>query len=239
MIRSQNLWQAIVKKEEVDFRNNFLMGFIGHNRTGKTTIALEMAKKWKESRKDCYVIAFDPQKRFTKETVEIDGVEEPLVDTEIRLDESGVWYDRVLKFRNFLLILDDYHILLDKRIAEKGLKKLLAHRDDYNIDIIYITHTPSLILNLLTDYTTHYFIFFTQALAGKFKEKIQNFHLCSAAVRTVNKYVKVFGKGKYPNFPHCIVDTEKQTVQAFNMPKYEAIEEEEIKIKKSKNVRTV
>jgi len=200
-----------------DLRNNFIFGFIGHNRTGKTSIAIEMAKSWKESRPDSAVIAFDPQNKIKKSTVEINQVQVPLMDYEIYLHEQGHWYNKILEHRNFLLILDDYRNLHPKTQAEKGWLYLMSHREDYNIDIIYITHSPSLILNILTNFTTHYFIFYTLAQLGSFEKKIPHYSLCMGAVNYVNRHVKAHGKGTYPKFPYIMVNTLDEELTAINM----------------------
>lgn len=200
-------------------RENFIMGFIGHNRTGKTSIASNIAIEWKKSRPDGIVIAFDPQDRFKNIDVEINGVYMPLMDVEIKLYEQGVWYDKVLQYRNALLILDDFKNLHPSSKSEQGWLKLLSFRNEYNIDIIYITHTPSLILNILTSFTTHYFIFYTLAAQGSFQKKIPHYGICVTAANYVNKYVRMYGKGKYPNFPYIIVDTINEKLTSVNINK--------------------
>jgi len=194
-----------VKKEE-DVRTNFMFGFIGHNRTGKTSIAKEIAKQWKLTRPDGYIIAFDPQSKFND-----------LADEFILQNEVRTWVDKVISHRKVLLILDDYRTLHTKSIADESLLTLMSLRCEYNIDIIYITHNPALVLNIFTYYTTHYFIFFTQSLMGSFEKKIPNYTCCQAAVTQINNYVKTYGKGDYPNFPYIVVDVQNEILTAQNI----------------------
>lgn len=189
-------------------RLNFLWGFIGTNRTGKSVVANGYAELWRQNNPDGTIVAFDPQKRFKDVT-----------DWEIMPDDNNDWVQDLLKLRNALVILDDYKIIHPSNQPAKGLQKLLLHRADYNIDIIYICHNPSLILNLLTYFTSHYFLFYTEAMDGSFQKKIMNYKLCTNGQRIINKYVKAYGRGTYPSFPHVIVDTEKTEINAINFLK--------------------
>ena len=204
-------------KDGVSARENFIMGFIGTTRTGKTTTAIKLAKEWKKAKPDSDVVVFDPQGKFINEKVVINDIEYPLMDYEIDLYESEDWFDKVLSMRNILLILDDYRTLCPKAVSNKGWLYLMSLRAEYNIDIIYIIHAPSLIHNILTNYTTRYFIFYTLSTLGSFAKKIPHYELCQIGVQSVNKYVKNYGKGDYPNFPYVIVDTLIEKLYAYNM----------------------
>lgn len=204
------------RKRQFGRRPNFLFGFIGHNRTGKTSISIEMAKQWKQSRPDGTVIAFDPQRKFLEQKVKTENGLIDLVDETIYAHDK-YWADKVLEERNALLILDDYRLIHPKNIANEGLAKLMTFREEYNIDIIYITHSPALVLNILTYYTTHYFIFFTLSTLGMFEKKIPHYGLCQASVQYINKYVKKHGKGKYPKFPYIVVNTETEELIGYNV----------------------
>ena len=203
----------VIKKESSsnenknkDERLNFLWGFIGTNRTGKSVTALEHAKKWRANRPSSHsIIAFDPQRRFRQ-----------IADTFISPEDHD-WAVRLRKHRNCLLILDDYRIINRDARPVKGLADLLYYRSDWNIDIIYICHSPSLILNILTDFTTNYFIFYTESMEDSFKKKIQNYKLCTKANRMINNYVHEHGRGEYPKFPHVVVDCENKELFAVNM----------------------
>lgn len=142
-------------------------------------------------------MAFDPQNNFLK-----------LADKFIYITQSKTWGAEAVKLRNALLILDDYRLLLPKSQASQELAELLAFRAQWNIDIIYICHSPALVLNILTYYTTHYYIFYTLAQKNSFEKKIPHYELCETARNYINKYVRFHPehKGNYPNFPHIVVD---------------------------------
>ena len=197
-----------ITTEERDFtqeREVFLWGFIGHNRTGKTSTAVELARNWKEGRPDGTVVAFDPQHKF-----------EDVADYFI-LPSDKDWAYKALDLRNALLILDDYRILHPSDRASQDLLNLLSFRNEYSIDIMYVCHSPALVLNVLTYYTTNYFLFYTQSRMGIFEKKIPNYTICQGASQYVNKYVKTFGKGDYPNFPYVVVDNQEEKIYAINM----------------------
>lgn len=187
-------------------RRNFCSGFIGTNRTGKSSIARLMAKMWKKANPGKKVMAFDPQDQFTE-------VADDFIDIEDRN-----WPVKALELRNGLLILDDYRLINEQDKPVKNFGRLLSFREHYNIDIIYICHNPRLVINLLTYFTTHYYIFYTNATEGSFKDKIPNYSLCYNASVFVNAYVNQVGRGDYPKFHYVVIDTEKQKMFPQNMP---------------------
>jgi len=195
--------KKVVKKSED--RTNFLFCFIGTNRTGKSATAQSLAMDWKSSRPNGIIVAHDPQRRFVD-----------IADGFLTPDDED-WAERCCTLRNALVILDDIRLIHESDRASKGLMKLLYHRADYNIDIIYIVHNPGLVINALAHFTSNYFIFMTNIQEGAFKKKIPNYSLCMAASEKVNKYVSIFGRGKYPKFPYVMVDIEKQRLIAVNM----------------------
>jgi len=188
-------------------RLNFLWGFIGTNRTGKSVIARSCAEAYKKSKPDNAIVSFDPQKRF-----------EEVSDWNID-PENKNWAVELHELRNALIILDDYRLINQNPTPVEGLAKLLYHRADWNLDIIYICHNPSLIINIFTYFTTHYFLFYTEAMDGSFQKKIMNYKLCISGQRLINKYVKTYDRGVYPNFPYVMVDTENLELNAFNFTK--------------------
>jgi hypothetical protein len=187
-------------------RLNFVMGFIGHNRTGKTATAKQIAMHWKQSRPNGRILAFDPQYQFRT-----------IADEIIYGTEVHTWHKKALSYRDSLIIFDDYKALMPGRNAPDGLLELLTMRSHYNIDIIYITHSPSLVLNTLTYYTTHYMIFYTQTSMGGFEKKIPNYLYVQTAINEVNKYVGKYGRGKYPLFPYITFDVQAEKMSAVNM----------------------
>lgn len=188
-------------------RLNFLYGFIGTNRTGKSSVARNLAESWKRSNPNGMIIAHDPQDNFKE-----------LADVFIEPEQDD-WAEKCCNFRNCLLILDDFRLINDGNRPVKGLSKLLYYRAKWNIDIITIFHNPSLVINALAHFISHYFIFMTNAQEGSFKNKIPNYSLCIAASDEVNKYVSLYGRGAWPKFPYIIVDCEKQKLMAINMEK--------------------
>lgn len=197
----------VIKKqvsEKISKRVVFLWGFIGTNRTGKSVIARRCAEIWKKSRPDGMIVGFDPQKRFVG-----------LLDGEIDPEDPD-WCVKLHELRDALIILDDYRLINEKPTPVEGLAKLMYHRADWGIDIIYICHNPSLILNLLTYFTSHYFLFYTESMDGSFQKKIMNYKLCITGQRLINKHVKTYGRGEYPYFPYVMVDTENRQLNAFN-----------------------
>jgi hypothetical protein len=194
-------------------RSNFVFGYIGTNRTGKSATAKKAIESWKSQNPEKIVIGFDPQNNFTD-----------LIDVEILLTDKNWEYEKVLQYRNALIVLDDYYLIHEKLQPTQGLREIMAFRAQYDYDIIYITHNPALVINFLTFFTTHYYIFFTNVQEGSFKKKIPSYTLCEQASRLINRYVSKFGRGEYPNFPHIIVDNEGAKLIAQNVNKEKFIE---------------
>jgi len=188
-------------------RFNFLYGFIGTNRTGKSSVAKNLAITWKKSNPDGLIIAHDPQDNFSD-----------IVDIFIQPGDDE-WAVKCCQYRNCLLLLDDFRLINESNRPVKGLQDILYFRAKWNIDIIIIQHNPSLVINAVAHFISHYFIFMTNAQEGSFKSKIPNYSLCIAASELVNKHVSIFGRGAWPKFPYIIVDCEKQKLIAINMDK--------------------
>lgn len=193
------------KKE--DYRLNFCYGFIGTNRTGKSSVARLIAEDWRRNNPDpdYLIVSHDPQDNFSH-----------ITDYFINPSDKE-WAKKCLKLRNTLLILDDVRLINPGNTPVDGLMELLYYRAKYNIDIIHICHNPSLLLNAFAHFTNRYFIFFTNSQEGSFQKKLPNYSLCVAASNMVNKFVSKNGRGNYPYFPHMIIDTEEQKLIAMNM----------------------
>ena len=202
----------IPKSSDADKRVNFLIGVIGTNGTGKTSIARKLAIAWKGSRPGQDIIAFDPSEDF-----------EDVADYIIDISDKD-WAKRCQDKPNSLLILDDYRILCRESKSSPDFDTLLYRRRKLNIDIIYICHSPALVLNICTYLTNQYYIFHTLATDGSFQKKIPHYHLCVTATRMVNDYVQKHGRGEHPqssayvgqDFPYIIVDTQTQELKAIN-----------------------
>lgn len=188
-------------------RDNFLYCFIGTNRCGKSLTARKHIIAWKQANPGRLVIGYDPQKRFRD-----------LLDVLIDPEDSE-WCLKLHRFRNALIVIDEFRQLNEHGLPVKGLRTLLTQRCDWNLDIITIFHNPSLVINAISDVATHYFIFLTHTKEGAFQAKIPNYVLCIIASKEVNRYVSIFGRGTYPecDFPHIIVDGEKQKLRAIHM----------------------
>lgn len=193
----------------VKTRRNFVWAFIGANRTGKTVEAIAQARAYKEANPKNKIIGYDPQDFFKKARV---------LDTEIRVTDKN-WGHILCKkdergefvYKDSLLILDDYRQLHPNNSMDDGFLALLGSRTKMNLDIIYITHMPTLVLVRLAGFTNRYSIFFTFAQLGGFAKDIPNYIACQQASILINKYVKEYGlldKGRelYPYFPHIVID---------------------------------
>lgn len=186
-------------------RESFLWAFIGDNRTGKSVTALEFAQDWLLAKPEGTIIAHDPQGRF-----------KDITDFYIPTGMKG-WAEMCAEQKDTLVILDELRLLHPNPRADEGLLTLMANRGENNIDIIYIVHNPSLVLETLTYFTGMYFMFYTNSKIGGFQKKIPNYTLAHSASVYINKYVKVYGKGDYPNFPYIAVDTVTEELYAMNM----------------------
>jgi hypothetical protein len=200
-------------------RQTFILGFVGVNKTGKSATARKIAENWRESRGDKFLIAgHDPQRMFTG-----------LIDRKLYIDpEDKNWAVKCCKLRNCLLILDEIRILCPTpQHPPKGLVTLFSQCFYNNVDIMWMTHNPSLVPEVCTFYTTLYYIYLTFTREGQFQKKIPNYSLCVAGSDLVNDYVKKYGRGKHKldpeyngqGFPYVKVDTENQTLTAINMDK--------------------
>ena len=198
-------------------KHNFLAGFIGTNRTGKSSIAKKMATRWRINNPQGHIKAFDPQDNFSEISDDIitnagmskNDFKDYMMDKMSELE--------LYKEDGTLLILDDYKLIHRSLQEEEWLSYLMNYRAKYNVDVIYITHNPKLVINYLTYFTTHYYIFFTNSKEGSFEEKIPNYQLTYNASKLINSYVRQYGRGEYPNFPHIVVDTEGEVLVPENI----------------------
>lgn len=180
-------------------REAFFFMFIGHNRTGKTVTAKDIAIQWKKAHKG-KLIVFDPQNRFTDITdIRIRNIEDVgnlfIEDEDISFSEP-----------ESLFIVDDYRALYPKDKLDETLGRLLEIRNEYCVDMIFITHSPKLIQERLTYIITHYFLYFTLGVDKGFKDKVYNAEVLIVLREEINSYVIKHGKGEYDkrSFPYII-----------------------------------
>lgn len=187
----------------MSIRECFVWFFIGHNRTGKSVTARIIAEAYKESDKKRKVIAFDPQSRF-----------EGLVDKKIPVNVDWSVYK---KERNCLFIIDDYKIVCPNDRLDPDLLELLAYRNEYGLDFIFICWKPKLIMPRIAIFITKISLFYTAGGVGQFKNRTDDPEVMEKLSEIVNNFVKKNGKGNYPNFPHVCIDFQSGTIQAFNL----------------------
>jgi hypothetical protein len=192
-------------KKIINYRSNFIYGFVGQNDTGKSVVASQKALKWKQSKPSHYkIVAHDRQNRF------------PFAHTNINAGDNDC-FKRLEGWTDYLLILDDFRAINKNPIALAGLDIILIDRIKNNVDIMFICHNPAAVINTLTDYATHWFIFKMNSKEVSFKNKMNNYTYCLAASIEVNNYVQRFGKGTYPVFPYVYVDCGKERLKGINM----------------------
>lgn len=206
-------------------RENFIWAFIGANGTGKTVESMKLARAWRKANPRRKIICFDPQGVFTRELLDKDKdilIKRGMKDFGKELTKelpNGQGY----KYRDYLLIIDDYKMLCTDDRTNEGFLDLLALRRIVNCDIILSTHSPKLILERLSYYVTHYSIYFTSAAEGGFDKKANNYALCEKASRIINKYVLTYGKGQYPFFPYIMVHSKSDKLKLRNIDKAKAL----------------
>lgn len=147
-------------------RFNYIWLWIGANTTGKTPTAIELACAIKEAYPLKKVACFDPRRSIRKVKIRNPktGREQFLVDRIIEEWEIDFWWELLgtdkdgkpvsEPWRDYTLLLDDYHMLCKNYKMPQGFRNLIAMRVEYNIDIIGITHTPKYILEGLSEHIT-------------------------------------------------------------------------------------
>ncbi len=199
----------------------FFFMFIGYNRTGKSVTAQQLANEWRMANPHGIIAGYDPQHRFKH-----------LIDPNYKLyaGEDGWWYGKgeyaksgrqsLSKLRNALVVIDDMRGLNPSHNTSKDLGRLMEFRAEYSIDIIMIVHSPGLILEGISTFVSHWYIYLTKGRKAKFEDKIENFEECQLAADLMRRYGEDFpsiledpeqfydesGKGNH-TFPHIVIDT--------------------------------
>lgn len=175
----------------------FCLCIIGANITGKTFLAIDIAQKQKNEKR--YIIGFDPMGKLQKSG---------LLDYKLELTDN--WASELMeknkksdyKFKNSLLILDDYRILHPNDNINSYFSDLLELHIEMNMNIIYICHNPMLILEKLGYSTTDYSIFYTNTNEGCFEcTKLPNNIQCQKAVELISQYVEKYDITRHTDFP--------------------------------------
>lgn len=196
----------------MDYRENFFKIFLGHNRTGKSVLARIIATKWKKTHPKKNIIAYDPQNRFKDiKTVDI---------TSFNIEQVN---ELLLNTYDSLVIIDDFRILYESDKTPSELLNFLQYRNERCNDVIFITHSPSLVQNRLTYYVTHFYLFYTQTTDKGFSDKLNNGIVLIHLSKLINEYVKEYGKGTYNeqnpelSFPYIVFDNENENIFLQNL----------------------
>lgn len=207
------------RDSSIHYRKPFIWCLLGKSHSGKTVTARQIATEWKESRSgtNVFVVSFDQQKQFTDLTdISINKKDK---DWAILLQTKDKFGNYI--FQGSLLILDDYRGLLESNSMDMDFYDVLALR---LFDVIYITHSPNLILKGMQYWNSRISIFLNNSKASDFEEKIPQSIECQSASLVVNEYVRQLGgvdsdayKNLYPDFPHAIVTDESNRITFMNM----------------------
>lgn len=193
-----------LKKEEK--RDSYLIGFIGYNRTGKTTIMRDVIKEYKKSYPHNEIIAYDPQNRF------IDVANDKIID------EKDIY--NILEKRDCLIILDDYDSLIQGNQVKGSFKQLLQLRVEYGFDIFFATHHINFIKQGMSPFISHLYLFFTnvtEKIIG-IDRKVPNGKLIEFLAHESYKEGQLKGKGTFEdkNFKYIVYDNQQGKFKRFN-----------------------
>lgn len=218
---------------QIPARDYYIWLWIGANTTGKTPSAVQLARAIKEARPWKKIVCHDNRRSIRKEVFynSITKQYEKLVDKVVEEWETDFWWELLgtdkdgkpipgaQPWRNYTLLLDDYHMLCKNYKMPQGFRNLIAMRTEYNIDIIGITHTPKYILEGLKDHITDLSIFYNLANSSSFEDKLANSEKAQAAAIVINEYKVKFGHLiKFPHFPFVHVNQKTGKVRYINMP---------------------
>ena len=196
-------------------RSNFIIFFIGHNRTGKSAMAKVLAEIYrKKFGKKKKIISYDPQNRF-----------KDLSDVTIYKEDWGQYFgdDGKPNIHDTLFILDDYRGIMPRDTLDDDFLRLLMQRNEYGLDFIFVCHSPKLIIERISYYITHFALFYTLGDEDGFKsaKKMPAVSDVSQCSDFINRYVRAHGRGKFEDmsFPYIFIDAEKETMKLINMDK--------------------
>lgn len=223
-------------------RQAFVWVFIGETGSGKTTLAAEIIKDWRDVYRDGKVIGFDPHEVLKRAGLlhhyitENDTNWADILMIRICLNCKSIKHPEKenctkcgknvwrFKFANCLFAADDYRNLLTSNNTPPNVLSLHGMKRRIGLDMIYTMHNPSMILERISQYITHYSIFSSQSSAGDFSSKITQYVPCQKAANVINQYVLELGgvdsqnyKNLYPKFPHILVTNSSNELNFMNM----------------------
>lgn len=217
-------------------RGNFCDGYIGFNKTGKSSVMRQKAEGWASTRipnllsnVKYQIVGYDPQNVFGEKRDDKGNIiQKNLIDLHIELDDPD-WALRLCECKNTLVIIDEINDLLEQTHYRqpRGLGRFFTQYWYNNNDVMWSIHNPIKAPNSATGHTTHYYIFMTFSKDGSFKKGIPSYTIAKTSSDEVNNYVRKYGKGKHrldpeyagQGFPHIIVDVQNGTAKAINMEK--------------------
>ena len=202
-------------------RGGELICIIGHNNTGKTVFATQIAEDFNNRRKainlrnyppNYYKLAvYDVQNRFT----------DFFQKGDISIEHSDKeWAKKLLGLRKSLVILDDYKVLVPNDQMDKSLLDLLQYRAEYGIDIVIITHSPKLVLERLSYFIDTYCLFYTVGSNKVFKDRLGASEVLTELKKIIDKEYKRYNGNEYsklyPNFPFIFYDGRNEKAKLVN-----------------------
>lgn len=190
-------------------KKGIVWGIVGSNQTGKQTLALQLAKEWKNKNKRGKVIVFDPQYRFRENGAcdySIDYLAKDWAKTLLKKDNKNGKYI----FSDYLLILNSYRVLLNGNAIPKEVMRLLKLQAKIGFNLIYGTHHPKLIFPELYDATSYFSLFHVDLTD---RDDTKEYSKLVAPIHSISQHVRDLGgadsdkyKRMYPKFPHIVIE---------------------------------
>lgn len=204
-------------------RRLYMWALIGANRTGKTSIEIQMIRDWRLGNPRKRVIAHDPQGFLRKAKLVDVNIPTHFKGWAKKLCEKtgpqfqGMGGSKEFTFGDCLLVLDDFRTLHPLHQMQQDLIELLGQRTLMNLDVIYSVWNPVNLLDQMAGFNNRYSIFYTMSQQGGFSDKIPNYIPCQKSAKLINKYVTHYGlldRGRelYPDkFPYFLVRDDYET----------------------------
>lgn len=218
---------AVQKVIELPPRNNFIIGFLGVNKTGKSTTSKQLVSNWRSTRdiSKFEIVGHDPQRMFHDPT----GKTFSYISKKNLIHTGDKFcFRRLCERKNCLAIIDEMRMAApNPRHPPEGMVEFFSQCFFNNVDIMWMAHNPKLVPETCTYYSTLYYLFKMYLKDGQFDDKLPCANLCNAGAKYVSKYVKQHGRGRHKNdpfydgqgFPYAKVDVEKETLKLINMNK--------------------